>query len=105
MTVAVCPSREEIASLCRGDLSAERSAVLESHVDTCELCQGTLQSVDLERDWIAGDLGQASIPRQELDQELRGALERIRRYAPEVSQTISTVGVQGMLASLEPSLL
>lgn len=105
MAMALCPERGELSSLMEGSLSLERSWDLEQHVDSCSECQATIQSLQPGLSWVEQSL---KSERPELESDCRAALDRILHLTPPPaaqSETVSTVGVRGMLASLEPSLL
>ena len=104
MALALCPDRQELSALISGDISAEKSWELSRHVDACSYCQAELESLDAQRSWI--EEGLKSEP-PEIDSDCQAALERVRGLAAasDAIETVSTVGVLGMLASLQPTLL
>jgi serine/threonine protein kinase/formylglycine-generating enzyme required for sulfatase activity len=104
MALALCPDRQELSALISGEISAERSWELSRHVDACSHCQTELESLDAQRSWI--EQGLNSEP-PEIDSDCQAALERVRGLtaASDEVKTVSTVGVLGMLASLQPTLL
>src|SRR5687767_10114667 len=103
MAIAVCPTHADLSALLSGELHGERADEIERHIDSCLDCQNSLRSFKTCSHWVAETLKEGDKASSTLDSDCLVALERIRRFAPEASQTLSTVGVLGMPNSLQAS--
>jgi serine/threonine protein kinase len=100
-----CPSAQELSSLLLGQLPPERTNDLEAHLKTCPQCQATMQSVDLSANRLPASLSQSVDENAAPDPSRKGGPQHVPSAAPDANNTVSTIGVRGMLASLDPALL
>lgn len=56
VTTAVCPSSEELARFCRGEVKNQRLEELASHLDSCSHCQSLLSAVGNSSDELLSEL-------------------------------------------------
>ncbi len=112
MNAIACPSKDQLSELLEGQVSGEAQTSIVKHLDTCESCQGTLESLAV---------GEANIPRvvqADLPMPPTGnsaywpavaklksdSKEFVRRSATGTAETIFTDSSGAATATEEPSL-
>ena len=76
MSIRNCPTREELSSYVRGGLPEDLMEAVAEHVETCVICDATVEELELQGDSLFRGLQHPVPPLPELDSpDYRRAME------------------------------
>lgn len=96
--MSTCPSHDDFKQYVLGILSTDRAEVIEAHLDTCELCQVTLDELAAESDDLVQAVrqsqGDATIELDSGWKQAEALVKAIGREWSQAAQPVTTTTIQ-----------